>query len=88
MLAMQARLEAVHHLVRAHDTAEALHEPLTGRELDVLRLLPSALSIQEIAAELYLTGNTVKTHARSIYRKLGAHSRADAVLVARSRSLL
>ena len=88
MLAMRARLEAVQRLLRAHEVADALDEPLTARELDVLRLLPSALTVQEMATELYLTANTVKTHARSIYRKLGAHSRTDAVIRARTRSLL
>jgi LuxR family maltose regulon positive regulatory protein len=54
----------------------------------VLRLMQSSLSLQEIAGELYLSANTVKTHARSVYRKLGAHSRTAAVLLARQRSLI
>ena len=63
-------------------------EPLTERELDVLRMLQGSLSLHEIAVELYLSANTVKSHARAVYRKLGAHSRADAVRVARERSLV
>ena len=88
MEAMIARAEGVHHLLRGEMTLERLDEPLTGRELDVLRLLQSALSLHEIAVELYLSHNTVKTHARSVYLKLGAHSRGEAVQIARRRSLV
>jgi LuxR family maltose regulon positive regulatory protein len=45
----------------------------------VLRLLDSELSVRQIAQELFLSANTVRTHTRSIYRKLGVSSRADAV---------
>ena len=54
-------------------------ENLTDRELAVLRLLPSPLSRREIADALYVSPNTVKTHAKAIYRKLEATSREDAV---------
>jgi LuxR family maltose regulon positive regulatory protein len=52
---------------------------LSGRELLVLSYLPSRLSNAEIAAELYVSLNTVKTHLRSIYRRLGVSGRRDAV---------
>jgi LuxR family maltose regulon positive regulatory protein len=52
---------------------------LTAAELRVLRFLPSHLSFREIADRLYVSPNTVKTHARGIYRKLGVSSRATAV---------
>jgi LuxR family transcriptional regulator, maltose regulon positive regulatory protein len=52
---------------------------LTTAELRVLRFLPSHLSFREIADRLYVSPNTVKTHARGIYRKLGVSSRANAV---------
>jgi LuxR family transcriptional regulator, maltose regulon positive regulatory protein len=52
---------------------------LTTAELRVLRFLPSHLSFREIADRLYVSPNTVKTHARGIYRKLGVSSRATAV---------
>ena len=60
-----------------------LVEPLTERELDVLRFLPSRLTIREIASELYVSVNTLKFHLRMIYRKLGVRSRAEAAAYAR-----
>jgi LuxR family maltose regulon positive regulatory protein len=63
-------------------------ETLTDRELAVLRHLPSMKSNQEIAAEMYFSVNTIKTHLKSIYRKLGVNRRRDAVEEARARSLL
>ena len=61
---------------------------LSPREVDVLRLLPSALSQREIAAELYVSFNTVRTHTRVIFSKLGVTSRAEAVIRARELGLL
>jgi LuxR family maltose regulon positive regulatory protein len=58
-------------------------DPLTERERTVLRYLASTLSTAEIARELYLSVNTVKTHQRSLYRKLGVASRRDAAHRAR-----
>jgi LuxR family maltose regulon positive regulatory protein len=63
-------------------------EPLTERELTVLRYLQSILSNVEIASELSLSVNTVKTHVRNIYRKLDATRRRDAVRRARELRLL
>jgi LuxR family maltose regulon positive regulatory protein len=57
-------------------------------ELAVLRLLPSDLSMRQIGAELFLSPNTVHTHTRAIYRKLGVASRAEAVARASTRGLL
>ena len=51
-------------------------EPLTERERDVLRFLPSRLTISEIANELYISVNTLKFHLKVIYRKLGVSSHA------------
>ena len=63
-------------------------EPLTHGETRVLRYLPSNLSAREIADELYLSMNTVKTHQRHLYRKLEARTRTQAVERARALGLL
>jgi LuxR family maltose regulon positive regulatory protein len=54
-------------------------EPLTEREQAVLSLLRTSLSVSGIARELYLSANTVKTHKRAIYRKLGVSTRQEAI---------
>jgi LuxR family maltose regulon positive regulatory protein len=68
----------------------ARHEAdeLTARELDVLRLFASELSQREIGAALYVSLNTVKSHARGIFRKLDAANRDEAVAKAHERGLL
>jgi len=58
-------------------------EHLTDRELEVLRMLPSRLTLREIAGELFISVNTLKFHLRVIYRKLGVGSRDEAAAVAR-----
>jgi DNA-binding CsgD family transcriptional regulator len=63
-------------------------EPLTQSQTRVVRYLPTHMGAPEIAAELYLSANTVKTHLRHLYRKLGAHSRQEAVHRARAIGLL
>jgi LuxR family maltose regulon positive regulatory protein len=63
-------------------------EPLTDKELVVLRLLPTTLSQPEIANELFVSVNTVRTHIQGIYRKLGVASRQEAVASAREHRLL
>lgn len=63
-------------------------EPLTQSEARVLRYLPTHMGTPEIAAELYISANTVRTHQRHLYRKLGAHSRHEAVQHARALGLL
>jgi LuxR family transcriptional regulator, maltose regulon positive regulatory protein len=68
--------------------AERLDEPLSAGELKVLGHLPSNLSTPEIASELYLSVNTVRTHIRHIYSKLDAHTRSAAVDRARALGLL
>jgi LuxR family maltose regulon positive regulatory protein len=65
-----------------------LLEPLSEREAAVLSYLPTMLSNKEIATELFVSVNTVKTHVRSIYRKLGARNRRDAVVEAQARDLV
>jgi LuxR family transcriptional regulator, maltose regulon positive regulatory protein len=63
-------------------------EPLRDSEIRVLRYLPTNLSGPEIAAELYISPNTVRTHLRNLYAKLGTHRRADTVARARALGLL
>ena len=65
-----------------------LNEPLSDREVRVLRYLPTNLSAPEIATELSVSLNTVKTHLRNLYAKLGTHRRAEAVERARALGLL
>ncbi|WP_320776838.1 helix-turn-helix transcriptional regulator [Streptomyces sp. CRN 30] len=52
---------------------------LTGRQLAVLRALQDEASLRQIADSLYVSHNTVKSHSRAVYRKLGVRTRADAV---------
>jgi LuxR family maltose regulon positive regulatory protein len=68
--------------------AEQLPEPLSQAETRVLRLLQTSLSAPEIARELYVSVNTVRTHMRHVYDKLGAHRRLEAIDRARTLGLL
>jgi LuxR family maltose regulon positive regulatory protein len=61
---------------------------LSARELAVLRMLRGTLSEREIGRELYLSHNTIHSHTRSIYRKLGASSRAEAIRLASASGIL
>jgi LuxR family maltose regulon positive regulatory protein len=65
-----------------------LPEPLSEREMDVLRLLGTGLSTNDIAEQLIISTNTLRTHVKNIYGKLGAHSRTEAVLRAQELGLL
>ncbi len=70
------------------DQATALIEPLTEREREVLRHVARLLDTTEIASEMYISINTVKTHMKSIHRKLAATRRSDAVRRARELQLI
>jgi LuxR family maltose regulon positive regulatory protein len=85
----------VQRLVRSFDaspapraTADAMIEPLSDRELDVLRLLATELGGPDIARELVLSLNTVRTHTKNIYTKLGVNNRRAAVRRATELDLL
>ena len=65
-----------------------LREPLSQAETRVLRYLPTNLSVPEIAGELSVSVNTVKTHMRHVYDKLGVHRHHEATEQARSLRLL
>jgi LuxR family maltose regulon positive regulatory protein len=69
-------------------SAQPLVEPLTERELDVLRLIAQGLTNQEIADDLFISVNTVKTHAKHIYEKLNVRNRAQATTRATELDLL
>jgi DNA-binding NarL/FixJ family response regulator len=64
------------------------HQRLTARERQVLSLVAAGLTNAEIAAELQLSPNTVKEHASSMFRKLGARNRADAIVRAQRLGVL
>jgi LuxR family transcriptional regulator, maltose regulon positive regulatory protein len=80
----EARLQAN----AAADATVGVGWTLTTAELRVLQFLPSHLSFPEIAERLHVSPNTVKTHVRAMYRKLGATCRGEAVTGARDAGLL
>jgi LuxR family transcriptional regulator, maltose regulon positive regulatory protein len=87
--ALRDRLEQVSAQAdAASDSAGGDGWALTTAELRVLRFLPSHLSFPEVAKRLCVSPNTVKTHARAVYRKLDSSSRAEAVSRARDAGLL
>ncbi len=88
------RLLAAMHVPTAHTESieELMHkeglEPLTTRELDILRLLEREFTNQQVARELVITPGTVKVHTANLYRKLGVDNRRAAVTLARTLGLL
>ncbi len=64
------------------------HSALSARELEVLRLVAAGLSDREIAGRLFITERTVRYHITSIFAKLGADNRAQAVALAGKKHLL
>jgi LuxR family maltose regulon positive regulatory protein len=85
-LAVEVEREIDHARQRA--TSGELLEPPTQAELAVLRMLASELSVARIGEQLFLSPNTVRSHTRAIYRKLGVHSRSEAVARAEALGLL
>jgi len=77
-----------HALRPRRPRAAARGEQLSDRELEVLRLLFTRPTMRKMGNELYVSANTVKTHARSIYHKLNVCSRAEAAAGARRLDLL
>jgi DNA-binding CsgD family transcriptional regulator len=72
--------------VRDPGTVEALG--VTPRELEILELIAAGLSTKEIAAKVFVSENTVKTHSRRLFDKLGARRRTQAVQLAKERGLI
>jgi LuxR family maltose regulon positive regulatory protein len=83
----QARLARLRRRLAALRAANRT-DTLTERELAVLQLLPGTLSLREIAEKLYVSVNTVKTHAQAIHRKLGVSTRDEAVSRGREAGIL
>jgi LuxR family transcriptional regulator, maltose regulon positive regulatory protein len=81
-------LDEAEAALRSSTTDGIASSPLTTAELRVLQFLPSNLTFSMIGEHLFLSTNTVKTHARSIYRKFGVDSRAAAVTRARAIGLV
>ncbi|MBN1180106.1 MAG: tetratricopeptide repeat protein, partial [Anaerolineae bacterium] len=71
-----------------HDRQSAIPEPLSEREREVLRLLAAGMSSTEIAEHLVVSVNTVRTHVKSIYAKLGVHRRLEVARRAEELGLL
>lgn len=88
LLAASGQEESERWVAKPPPAPDALVEPLTERERQTLRLLAAGLSNREIADELIVSVDTVKTHLRGLYGKLGAHNRAQAILRARELNLL
>jgi LuxR family maltose regulon positive regulatory protein len=84
---LMTRLERLERQAAGRRIA-SLDDPLTGREVAVLRQLQSPLSLREIGQELHLSANTIKTHVQAIYRKLGVSTRHDAVEQGRETGIL
>ena len=85
---MPRRVDEAERRLVARSPAAVAGEPLSERELAVLRLLPTRLSQREIGRSLYVSVNTVKTHTKSIFRKLGVSNRTEAVERARELGLI
>jgi LuxR family maltose regulon positive regulatory protein len=83
-------LETIEHRgsERSRSVAVLLAEPLSEREQAILRYLPTMMSNHEIASELFVSVNTVKTHLKAIYRKLDASGRREAVQRGRELGLM
>ncbi len=82
---------SVHPLLAAslaESGADSGERAVSGRELEILQLVASGRSNKEIAAGLYLTENTVKTHLANLFAKLGVHDRAEAVTEGHRRGFL
>lgn len=99
MTAREMRLDYVSKLLAALESetadkrrtpavAVSLVESLSGRELQVLRLLTTPLSSTEIAGELLIAVSTVRSHIKSIYGKLNVHRRMEAIQRAKELGLL
>jgi len=86
--AQRARLERIGRRLPPRAATVPHAESLTEREEAVLRLLRGTLSLREIGQELHLSANTIKTHTRAVYRKLGVAGRREAIQQGRVLGIL
>jgi DNA-binding NarL/FixJ family response regulator len=73
-------------MANRNNKSDRLENPLTKREIEILNRLSTGLPISQIASNLHISNNTIKTHLKNVYKKLGADSRENAV--AKGRELL
>ena len=66
-------------MANSNSRSEKIENPLTKREIEILNRLSTGLPISQIATNLHISHNTIKTHLKNVYKKLGAESREDAV---------
>jgi DNA-binding CsgD family transcriptional regulator len=78
-MAVRTRTRTATRTRDADASMTALVEPLTVRETEILRLAASGISVDEIAAQLFVSPNTVKSHLTHVYGKLGVRGRPDAI---------
>jgi LuxR family maltose regulon positive regulatory protein len=81
-------IELLSHLRRQPAYGGQLPDPLSVRELEILQYLPTPLDQRELCSALFISRNTLKTHLRSTYRKLGVQTRREAVLRAERLGIL
>jgi LuxR family maltose regulon positive regulatory protein len=85
---VRAKRKTVGTIPKVEEKDLSLVDPLSERELEVLRLLSAGLSPAEVAKKLFLSPFTLKAHTQNIYAKLGVHSRIEAINRARELDLL
>jgi len=87
-LALADELERELEQAKGRASSGEVLEPPSEAETAVLRLLASDLSTREIGERLFLSANTIRSHTRTLYHKLGVHSRTDAIARATALGLL
>ncbi len=88
VLALADEVERELQIERGRARCGELLEPPSEAELAVLRVLATDLSMHEIGERLFLSANTIRSHRRALYHKLGVHSRAEAIARATALGLL
>jgi LuxR family maltose regulon positive regulatory protein len=84
---LSAAEEFIERTQKVATSKPVLAEPLTSREVDILRLLDSEDTVAQLAEKLFISVGTARTHIKRIYRKLDVHSRFEAITKARKLNL-